>query len=751
MKNKVTLLVSLMLMVCLSINAQKVNLEDAKVVSKNFMTEMTGRNNFETTDFQLIHTEKDEKGNELFYRFQIKDKGFIVVSAIDLATPVLAFSLEDNFGEDNISKDYFLQKYKEEFVILKQNPELAKNSHAAWKHYQSAEFNPKQRVKSADPGVQPLLTTAWSQTKYYNADCPFDSRPDTIGGTASRDNRTLVGCVAVSVANLLFYHRYPDSGEKGVSYVTGYIDDNNEIQAYPRQTVLFSEQTYNYSAMTELSLNTYVREVSKLLHHVGVSVRMGYGNNASGSKSADALTALKNHWKMPEDCRIITKEVTQMPAFLDTILNQLKRNLPVYFSATQNGKNGHAFMIDGYVVTDSAVYLHANYGWGGSKNGYYAFGNLYGYNSDENVIINVMPVDLEKPAISTDTVTATLGSISDGSGAVKYAKNSNRSWLIQTPYATSYAFNFSKIKTVAGKGVITIYNGATVSSGIKEQFSGNYLMKNAGDAQGAYFSNFGGAPLPGIITVNSTNGVLITFTSDNSETDYGFVLNYSATVNNTTPICLPASNIPASQEHGVLSDKGANYQNADSEATYRADRTCSWVGSYFNAVSGFNMEFRKFDLEPGDYVEILNIDDKNQPELIVKFDASYRPQKPFTVNCGKFQVNFVSDNWLQGKGFELEYTAIKGTTDIEEYSGFNSATIYPNPTSRDINVKILSELNETMTVQISDMTGRLISSENVQVMGNHVYTRDVSNLSKGIYVMKLQTSKGKSIQKFIVE
>ena len=112
-----------------------------------------------------------------------------------------------------------------------------------------------------------------------------------------------------------------------------------------------------------------------------------------------------------------------------------------------------------------------------------------------NVIPNTDDIDVLKPLTSTDTITATLGTISDGSGAYKYQPNTNRSWLFNTPGATKYTFNFSKIKTETNGDVITIYNGPTVASGVKAQFSGNYLMKSTNDAGGLFQSVFTGDAL----------------------------------------------------------------------------------------------------------------------------------------------------------------------------------------------------------------------------------------------------------------
>lgn len=160
------------------------------------------------------------------------------------------------------------------------------------------------------------------------------------------------------------------------------------------------------------------------------------------------------------------------------------------------------------------------------------------------------------------------------------------------------------------------------------------------------------------------------------------------------------------------------------------------------------MHFTKFDLLEGDFVEIWNIDNQNIPVLMGRYDIKNMPTGDFNINCGKFQVNFVSDNWRQGTGFKLEYWAILG---VDENSGIENVTVYPNPTSSVINVALTSSLNEDVTFQIIDMMGRVISTENVNIAGDYTYTANTSDLSKGIYMVNVITSKGKSIHKFVVE
>ena len=59
---------------------------------------------------------------------------------------------------------------------------------------------------------------------------------------------------------------------------------------------------------------------------------------------------------------------------------------------------------------------------------------------------------------------------------------------------------------------------------------------------------------------------------------------------------------------------------------------------------------------------------------------------------------------------------------------------------------------EKLTFRISDMTGRTISTESVENYGGEMqHTLNVSNLSKGLYLLSIEGKQGTSVHKFIVE
>ena len=89
------------------------------------------------------------------------------------------------------------------------------------------------------------------------------------------------------------------------------------------------------------------------------------------------------------------------------------------------------------------------------------------------------------------------------------------------------------------------------------------------------------------------------------------------------------------------------------------------------------------------------------PVLFKRFDIDNIPSGPFTCNFLDIKVEFKTDNWQEGEGFVLKYG---GTTEIDENSGLNDLSIYPNPATNVVNVEFSTENPENITFNIVDLT-----------------------------------------------
>jgi len=762
---KSTLLFALLAAFTLSYAQNVISIQDAKKASLNFIAERIGTVAVKSElVLTLRQTVTDDTESPLYYRFQIGNKGFIIASATDVVTPVLAFSLESNF-EGNDAVEYMLSQYEKGIKLMKQYPELADNkAQKEWKHYCSADFQINGTKDVVLNAVEPLTTSNWDQGRYFNTLCPFNPY---VSNSSSLDNRVYTGCVAVAMSGLAYYYRYPNRGSQGYSYIPSPDAENHDPYIYSRQTIRLSDQNFDYNAMTN-SLSSYNNEVAKLMYNMGVSANMGYGSEGSGAVSEFALEQMKEIWKYSKDAVMRRyDEFNNYNMWAEILKSELDAMRPIYYSGRPSaGGSGHAWIVDGYIDVDSAnTYYHCNWGWGGLDNGFFklgefkskyvAGGTVVTFNSDESAFTKLTDSamcvnELAKPITSFERNTAHSGTISDGAGNIKYQPNSNRKWMIVAPNTSSYTFYFDKIKT-SSNDLITIYNGATESSPIAAQYSGNYIMADANDISGTnnISVSYPGTPLPPSVTV-SKDSVLVTFTSNSDDnTGYGFLIHYTSSLKNTPSSCTSVS-APITATEGTITDK-ANL-TADQTQNYKPDNFCQWRINP-NGVVNYWVNFEKFDLKAGDYLDIYNINAANKPYLITRYDVNNRPPvgTDFVIDCRKMRIDFLVDNKTEGTGFIMKFRPKEtGINDIA--NNLYDVAVYPNPAKDMLYVDLTTENTGNINFSIVDITGKQITTENVKHAGGSMtYTTSVSNLSKGIYFVYILTNQGKTVKKFVVE
>ena len=96
----------------------------------------------------------------------------------------------------------------------------------------------------------------------------------------------------------------------------------------------------------------------------------------------------------------------------------------------------------------------------------------------------------------------------------------------------------------------------------------------------------------------------------------------------------------------------------------------------------------------------------------------------------------------------------KKTTGIYNIAaGLNQIKLYPNPSSNLLNVDFGNQpelLNTKVTVEILDITGRVLKSDELQ-MSSDIYSINISNLNTGLYFMKVSSGTSSEVKKFMKE
>ncbi len=111
---------------------------------------------------------------------------------------------------------------------------------------------------------------------------------------------------------------------------------------------------------------------------------------------------------------------------------------------------------------------------------------------------------------------------------------------------------------------------------------------------------------------------------------------------------------------------------------------------------------------------------------------------------------FLSNEFGTFRGEELEFTTRNAGLNDQEINKI-SFLIYPNPAENNTNILIKGVSLQT-EIGIYDVGGRRIKVETINPINNQVNsTIDVSNLSKGIYFVKVSNSSFNKIEKLIVK
>lgn len=305
------------------------------------------------------------------YVFQRADnEGYLVLSADDEVTPLLGYADEGAFDINNMPEGlrYWLGYYAAEIAFIRQNG-ITLSSEAVTED-------------SREP-IAPMLSTLWNQGSPFNDKCP-----------EVNETRTVTGCVATAMAQVMKYHNWPAKGTGSNSYTW---NNSTLSQDFSSITFGWTDMLDDYSdgATTE-----QCEAVATLMLACGISVDMNYGTSASGAVARNCVTALFNYFNYDGSMRYLSRDYYGLEDWETEVYNSLAGGCPVLYGG-QSEDGGHEFVCDGY---SSDSYFHFNWGWGGMSDGYFLLTSLNpdsqgiggagsgaGYNFDQDVIVGIKP------------------------------------------------------------------------------------------------------------------------------------------------------------------------------------------------------------------------------------------------------------------------------------------------------------------------------------------------------------------------
>ena len=467
MKKPIMIIAALMLLI-MPMMAERVTPETARKVATTFLQ----NNGAKTT--QMVDL-SESAGFENLYIFTT-ESSFVVMSADDCVQPILGYSLTGKFVTENMVSNItgWLQGYNEEIQYAIDSKMTASAETAQlWKDL--TEGNTK--AAKATAVVNALLQTTWDQNgiyyysggqlcifELYNNLCPYDS---------NAGERTVTGCVATAMAQIMKYWGYPAQGIGSHSYTPS---TRPELGV---QSANFGATTYDWNNMPNIltmnSTETEINAIATLMYHCGVSVDMMYdisANGGSGAYSEDIPYALIHYFNYKTTANIKYKTNYTNNNWINLLKAELNASRPIEYNGS-GSSGGHAFVCDGY---DSNNNFHFNWGWSGQNDGFFALSSLnpgsggaggggYNFTNGQSAVLGIepastlaAPTNLTYSIDGTNEITLNWTGVSNALSYNVYRNNNLISNTTSTTYSeiASFGTNDYFVRAVDSYGQLSL-------------------------------------------------------------------------------------------------------------------------------------------------------------------------------------------------------------------------------------------------------------------------------------------------------
>ena len=389
--------------------ARTVDLPEAERAARAWVTRDNPQKNARLTqvDFSLNRvTALTHQDAKVGYAASLSPQGFVIIPAATELSPIQYISYEGNY--EAVKNHPFLTTIQERLFAnlqklgylptpdLLQGPDAGTRDEAqvdqnerAW---ESLTLNQILSQPVFSSLRTPLLTSKWGQDAPYNLQTPGPGLYPT-------------GCSATALAQVMYYWKYPASGQGSHSYQWDYgATTLNADFNHPYDWVHMIDD-YSSGATVEQQ-----NAVALLMSDVGRAIDMQYTPSSSAahlSNNGALVTFFKySSFHTP----IFRRDFATTAEWFETFKAQLNSRLVVPMAIYPFT---HAIVIDGYRTDNYLNLVHVNIGWGGLYDGYYTLDTIYGGNfqggsgsPEDYALINVFPQGFQPsgPSVS-GTVT----------------------------------------------------------------------------------------------------------------------------------------------------------------------------------------------------------------------------------------------------------------------------------------------------------------------------------------------------------
>lgn len=300
------------------------------------------------------------------YVFENEGGGFAIMSADDVAAPVLAYSETGRFPVNDMPDNMraMLEWYDRIISFAREQ---------GWETSKA-----ERAVKSNSESAVKLQTAPWGQWHPFNDLSPMVDRQQCPSG-----------CVATAIAIIMRYYKYP---EQGTGELPGYDYEYNFRKIHVDGHKLGHK--YDWEKMPDKAYGFSDEEsaqIAQLLYDIGVMCEMNYAPGGSGASSFCALK-MPLYFGYDKSIRFCDRTFYNTETWEKMIRDEIDAGRPVFYTGDSD-EGGHAFVVDGY----RGDYFSINYGWS-EGSGYYLLTPIEGHEDEltefmdwQDMTIRIMP------------------------------------------------------------------------------------------------------------------------------------------------------------------------------------------------------------------------------------------------------------------------------------------------------------------------------------------------------------------------
>lgn len=373
-----TLFTMMFLLMGIYLRAQQVSSGEARREAEAFAMARHTRTRAQAHESVSLAFKSDDDGRPTsYYVFNVDGgRGFVIISGDKRTPKILGYADSGQIDRRDMPAPMalLLKSYQQDIQAMRRAPSPRRAV-------------PALASTAARHAVEPIVKSKWNQLWPYYLQCPMaDGKP------------TPTGCVATAMAQVMFAQRCPSTRTTRPIPSDRYEAHATGKDFMPRHAFEWDKMLNDYKKGSSDEQN---QAVAYLMRQCGAAVMMDYSPYGSTAPDNLIVPALVNYFGYDADATLVIRDFYPTEEWTDMIYNEVAAGRPVIYVASSPTDGTHAFVCDGYRQGD---YFHVNWGWGGSRDGYFrlsvlnayapdGIGNTEGYTIFHSAAIGLQPED----------------------------------------------------------------------------------------------------------------------------------------------------------------------------------------------------------------------------------------------------------------------------------------------------------------------------------------------------------------------